>query len=208
MGMILDLVGCEFDRWFVAERGPYMNRAVTWLCVCECGTEQFVYHAALTKGVSRSCGCLRTEMHTQHGLGGTPTYKAWWSMIDRCENIDNKGYWSYGGRGVWVCAEWHDFANFVADVGERPDKNSSLDRIDNEGAYRPGNCQWTSRKMQMRNRRNTLMVEVDGVLVPFISACEDHGVRYVPCLKHMMYHGVSAQASFDLYRQKEYVSLG
>lgn len=90
---------------------------------------------------------------TKHGMDGTPTHRAWVSMLQRCMNPRNKNYPNYGGRGITVCAQWKDFRAFLGDMGERPSPELSLDRIDNDGNYEPGNCRWATRSEQQRNKR-------------------------------------------------------
>ena len=81
----------------------------------------------------------------------SPTYKSWTMMKQRCENRNNPKYPSYGGRGITVCARWESFDAFLADMGERQ-VGFSIERLDNDGHYEPGNCVWASRKTQQRNR--------------------------------------------------------
>ena len=101
-----------------------------------------------------------THNHTtKHG--SSPTYKSWHMMKQRCTNSNYPQYRDYGGRGVQVCAEWHSFENFLADMGERPD-GTSLDRIDNSLGYSPENCRWATKSEQQRNRRDNVWLELDG----------------------------------------------
>jgi hypothetical protein len=134
---------------------------------CECGTEREFWYDAVKRGKSRSCGCLNIELAKQrrldnikaftgarlrHGHTEKPTWKTWSSMINRCTNPNARRWSDYGGRGISVCDRWHVYENFFADMGERP-KGLSLDRIDNDGNYEPGNCKWSTPKEQAANRR-------------------------------------------------------
>ena len=89
----------------------------------------------------------------KHGLGGTPTYRTWYSMLERCRNPKNASYGRYGARGIEVCERWHDLQSFVADMGLRPD-GMTLDRIDPNGGYEASNCRWALVIDQQRSKRN------------------------------------------------------
>lgn len=89
-----------------------------------------------------------------HNQQNSPTYVCWRSMRQRCSNPNVKRYPFYGGRGIKVCERWNSFVNFLADVGERPSPVHSIDRIDNNGHYEPGNVRWAENKTQQRNRTN------------------------------------------------------
>ncbi len=86
-----------------------------------------------------------------------PTYRSWTRMRNRCLNPNAADFSHYGGRGISICVEWEDFLVFLRDMGERP-SGTSLDRIDVNGNYEPGNCRWATAKQQANNRSNTPFV--------------------------------------------------
>lgn len=154
-------IGTVFGRLTVQyrERGRNKFGQYRWSCMCSCGTPVSVTASALQSGGTRSCGCLREEYystHQRHGHGRaarrSATYRSWDHMIQRCTNPSNDNYRYYGGRGINVCPRWRDFSMFLADMGERP-FGRSLDRIENDGNYEPGNCRWATAKEQQRNQR-------------------------------------------------------
>lgn len=161
-----DLTGHRYGRFVVlaaAGRGKCGVRR--WLCRCDCGTERVVFGNSLRSGVTQSCGCRRAENAAAkllvHGMTGTPEHNAWGSMLDRCRNPKNARYLRYGARGIVVCERWMLFENFLADMRLRP-PGMSLDRIDNDGNYEPGNCRWATSKQQRRNTSTNRVVEIHG----------------------------------------------
>lgn len=103
---------------------------------------------------------LKNLDQTKHGMCNTPTWKSWQTMIRRCRGGNDKAKW-YADRGIKVCERWKTFENFYADMGERP-AGMSLDRIDNNGGYEPGNCRWATRVEQGGNKRNNVIWELNG----------------------------------------------
>lgn len=123
-----------------------------------------------------------------HGIT-TNVYHVWRGMRQRCENPNNPKYPTYGGRGITVCPAWHDFLTFRADLGERPSLDHSIDRIDNDGNYEPGNCRWATRTQQVRNRKSSPFVDHDGEVMHLADAADAAGITYQKAI-HKLYRGV------------------
>lgn len=114
-----------------------------------------------------------------HGLSKTPTYWAWIDLRRRCNDKSNSSYESYGGRGITVCDRWaNSFENFIADMGEKPSRGMSIDRIDVNGNYTPENCRWATSKEQGRNKRNNLHITIDEVTLTLPEWCERYNAKY------------------------------
>jgi hypothetical protein len=115
--------------------------------------------------------------NTTHGMSRSPEYQAWNHLQQRCTNPDDPSYPRYGGRGVSVCPKWaHSFDAFLADMGSRPGDGYSIERVDKDGNYEPGNCVWADAKAQARNRSNNRVIEVNGVAKPLAEWAEQAGI--------------------------------
>lgn len=152
-----DIAGQRFGRLIAIEwtgRKDH-NGSYLWLCRCDCGQTSTLPAARLRYGRVTSCGCNKYSGLGQYRHGGTHSilYRIWCSMRQRCNDPGCNAYKYYGARGIKVCTRWSDFANFLTDVGERPHPDLSIDRIDNDGNYEPDNVKWSTRKEQVRNRR-------------------------------------------------------
>lgn len=137
-----------------------------WDCLCDCGESYQRTAAQINEGRGQHCGCMSgkliSEATANHGLTGTPEFKSWDAALYRCDNPNSKDYARYGGRGISVCDRWRDFSVFLSDMGPRPGANHTLDRIDANGNYEPGNCRWADHVTQQSNRRNNIMVRQNG----------------------------------------------
>lgn len=137
------------------------------LCACDCGKEVTVALKYVKSGHTRSCGCARVtnnyRLRYTHGQSHTDEHNIWQGMKQRCYNENVERYPNYGGRGITVCAEWlNDFQQFYRDMGPRPSKFHSIDRINNDGPYSPENCRWATVSQQQRNKRRTVFLTANG----------------------------------------------
>lgn len=190
-----DLTGAKFGRLTVIGYAGVEKNVSYWYCQCGCG--HFVRSAgsSLGKG-AKSCGCYNLDVarqrNTTHGMTYSSEYRIWSLMLDRCKNPKNSRFHRYGGRGIAVCERWLKFENFYADLGARPSLNHSIDRIDSNGNYEPGNVQWATPKEQQRNRCNNRMVNHNGALMSFAEACEIAGVSH-KIARLRVYRGASPE---------------
>src|SRR5215207_4952752 len=161
--MLIDLTGKTYGKLTVLKyNGHNFHRAIMWLCQCSCGNIKSVIGSELKRGRVRSCGCLFRYNNLTHGRSYTYEYQCWADMLQRCNNKNSNNYKYYGARGITVCERWRKFENFYADMGERPNDNYSLDRINNDGNYEPNNCRWTTTDIQAQNKRVYLLKEAVG----------------------------------------------
>lgn len=157
-----NLVGSKYGKLTVIDIAPRgKGGQARWECKCACGETRKVEEYALKKGLVVSCGCYKREMQTKHNMSRTKIYKVWAAMKQRCGNENDKSYNNYGGRGITVCDEWReDFQAFYDWATANGYKEGlQIDRIDNDGDYEPGNCQWTTKKINLRNKRQSVFIE-------------------------------------------------
>ena len=170
--------GQRVFRWTVlceavSSTRPSMRFRRRWLCQCDCGTTKLVLEQSLRlalcshRGGSRSCGCFAAHQATRHGHARngrpSPEYAAWIAAKKRCGNPSNPSFASYGARGIRVCKRWEEsFQAFLDDMGRKPAPNFSLDRVNPDGDYEPGNCRWAPIEVQNRNRKGVCWYEFEG----------------------------------------------
>lgn len=185
---LVDITGQRFNNLVALECLGRRHHSSVWKCRCDCGSEAEVASSALKNGTIKSCGCFRRgrmeALNYKHGKASHirprgAVYKIWDGIKDRCRNRNSPVWQWYGGKGIDIYEPWAlDYELFEKDVGPRPSKKHSLDRIDGKRGYEPGNVRWATGVEQARNRSNNRLTEVGGKLVPLKAACEIHKMPY------------------------------
>ena len=163
-------------------RDPSKENNHIWWFVCDCGASTDLRIKSVRSGNTRSCGCLArsivVERNSTHGLSRKHPreYRCWKDMRSRCNTQTRTDYHLYGGRGISVCDRWDDFGAFLSDMGSRPNA-TSIDRIDVNGNYEPGNCRWADATVQANNKRSNHILVIDGERKTLQEWCNVYGVE-------------------------------
>jgi hypothetical protein len=194
MPALIDITGHHYGRLTVINISHHDRRGhILWACRCDCGTKAIVRRGDLQQGRTRSCGCLKRDItrsqSTKHGHapreGRSGAYRSWAAMRQRCRVNHN-----YSERGIKVCKRWLSFERFFTDMGSRP-RGLTLDRINNDGDYKPGNCHWVTRAEQARNQRRTKLSAAKAHMIrsdtrSLSKTAQDYGVSksHISAIKH------------------------
>jgi len=180
----IDIVGMKYNKLTVISFDGRRGKQSFWVCKCDCGNETIVNGAKLKNGHTKSCGCFLIERRGKssrtHGKSHTPEHNVWLTMTQRCYNKNNPSYPDYGGRGIVMCDRWlgdKGFSNFLIDMGSRPSKNHTIERMDNNKIYSPDNCFWDTRYNQNRNKRSNHWLTVNGRKRLLVDWGNDIGVK-------------------------------
>jgi hypothetical protein len=144
----ISFVGKKIEKWLIKDVFVHDKR-IRFKTICECGKESMPIAYRVFKGYTSSCASCAS---IKHGKYKSSTWHSWSNAKNRCLNKNNKDYENYGGRGISFYEGWHNFDNFLKDMGEKP-KGLTLDRINNNGNYEPGNCRWATYSEQNSNQR-------------------------------------------------------
>lgn len=181
--MTMNIAGKKFGGLTAIEDiGSHPKAGRIWRCACDCGQLTTAHARQLTSGGKKSCGCLKllasfeNGKKTKHGDARhnelrAPTYITWQAMRQRCKRKAE-----YVDRSISVCERWGDYSLFLHDMGARP-QGMTIGRIDNNAGYSPDNCRWETPKQQARNRRNTVIVNLNGEAVSLAEYCERTGIN-------------------------------
>lgn len=202
MPKFADLTKQNFNRLTVLERAKNRNGRVYWKCLCICGNITIVQGCSLTSKATQSCGCLHKEcvkqINSTHCMSNTPEFHTWESIIKRCTNPNTIGWELYGGRGIKICESWrHDFIAFYNHIGTRPSKKHSIDRIDNDGDYEPGNVRWATKQEQANNRRTNHYVTLRGNTLTISEWAKFTNVKRTTIHQRLKYGWPPAKAIFQ-----------
>lgn len=201
MPSLINLVGRSFGRLTVETRAPDHEqpsgkKIARWECRCECGNTAAILGQNLLSGSVISCGCFNKEVHTRHGAtrqrSGSRyrTYRRWGAAKERCFNSATPMYRYYGGRGITMCDRWrNDFEAFLADMGECPPA-FTLERVDFDGDYEPGNCTWIPKSEQAKNRRGNVLITFEGETMTLMDWSRHLGAPYPTIRDWYKYKGV------------------
>lgn len=163
---------------FLSECGSNARGQKLWRVLCSCGKECIKLGTAVRTGSTKSCGCLAVSGNSgkKHNKRYTRVYTIWCNMKARCLNANHPAYHNYGGRGISIASQWLKFDAFFNDVGHPPDNSHTLDRIDNNKGYEPGNVRWVQRAVQARNTRQNIWVTIDGNTKCLHDWCDEYKI--------------------------------
>lgn len=176
-----DLTGEIFGNWTVLKYAGKEDTRAMWVCRCSCGALALVQASGLTRKMTQGCHkCYQRRRRAARTYLYAAERCAWREMQTRCYNSNRAGYHNYGGRGISVCERWRGkdgFDHFMEDMGHRPTPGHSLDRINVNGNYEPGNCRWATRSEQAGNRRAAVKITYDGVTLCLAEWAKKTGIR-------------------------------
>ena len=192
---VKDLTDRRFGLLVILRYAESRHRRAYWLCRCDCGREILASGGNLRAGDKKSCGCYTRQLIAAgvrtHGLSYNYIYTAWKHMCQRCQNPNESSFHNYGGRGIVVCERWrHSFVSFAKDMGPRPSSKHTLERIDNDGNYKPTNCRWATHLEQHRNTRANRIIEHNGEVHCLAEWAEITGLSH-HCIRWRLLNGWS-----------------
>ena len=193
----------------IGPTGKNKHNRMEWLCVCGCGETCTTVSGELFSGDTKSCGCQSSRLtigkrSTTHRLGGTPEHRSWSQMKGRCKNPNNHKYLRYGGRGISVCGRWNKFENFLSDMGKKPSKHHSIDRIDNDGNYEPTNCRWATPRQQSNNTRRNVLLTHNGKTLTLAQWSRRTGIKHTTINDRINKHGWTVESALTKPVQIKY----
>lgn len=208
MSAKIDMLGKTYGRLTVVGEAKSDTGCRMLRCVCECGNEKLARPGHIRVGDTTSCGCGPNSgvgargTGPAHGQSRTPLYTRWRRMIDRVENPKNRDFRHYGGRGITICERWREpngqgFLNFAADMGPTFQPDLTLERVDVDGPYSPGNCCWATRAEQNRNQRRNRYVTWRGRTMVVADWADLLGLNYDTLRRRLYRSGWSVERALS-----------
>lgn len=198
-----DLTGMVFNNLTVIRFIGRTNNRYLWECRCACGSILNVDRNNFVSGHTKSCGCLllifMAKKFTTHGESDkTKEYRAWCSIKKRCFTKSIAAYSRYGGRGITMYAPWAEsYTNFLQDVGRAPSRYHSIERVNNDGNYEPGNVCWATMKQQNNNRRSNHNITYNGQTKNIKTWCDQLGLN-ARKIRQRINRGWSPEKAFEI----------
>lgn len=183
MNAPIDISGNRFGLLVAISEADKIKGRRAYNCKCDCGSNTVVRVESLRAGITKSCGCIRSErignLNKSHQMCDSPEYKSWSHAKQRVMNKNDKKYINYGGRGIKMCDRWfNSFENFYSDLGNKPSSKHTIGRIDVNGDYCPENCRWENHSQQARERTDNVYVFVDNEKMILKDACKKLNIKY------------------------------
>lgn len=218
-----DIIGVRFGRLVVQSYSHAERRKDSgglkhyYNCLCDCGNICVIERNSLRSMNTSSCGCIKKEMLIKRNKetgslhGDSKKYKrlhnSWSGMLNRCEHTNNKNYNLYGGRGIQVCAEWHEWENFKNWSLTHGYKDGlTIDRINRNGNYEPSNCRWVTMDIQANNKSNNKYITYQGRTQSLADWCRELNLDYFRTKARINACNMTPEQAFELpkyYTQKE-----
>jgi hypothetical protein len=200
--IVHDITGQRFGRLAVKQfAGRSRHRKALWECLCDCGNVTIVVGSDLRNGRTNSCRCLHKELlkkrATTHGETRSPEYIIWNLMRQRCMNPNATNSHRYIGRGITICERWSKFENFLQDMGRRPSPELTLDRINNDGNYEPGNCRWGTEEQQHNNTSKSKFLSFNGETLTIAQWARKLGIKYMTLYTRIISLGWTAEMALS-----------
>lgn len=205
----IPVIGERFGRLTVIALAEKTKKYRLWRCRCDCGNDTLVRSNQLNRSSVQSCGCLVKDAARDRGVRAVQRratnpqppaesrsveYRTWGAIIYRCTNPTAPHWKHYGGRGITICDEWRrDYRSFLAHMGRRPSADHSIDRINNDRGYEPGNVRWAVPVAQARNRSTATMLTAFGKTMSAVEWAETVGLNYGSLLNRIVRHGWSVE---------------
>ena len=200
-----EIIGKTFGRLTVVESYRINGRVyVKATCTCNGNVKEYDY-CSLKTGHTQSCGCLRRETISKtksiHHGKGTRLYNIWKNMRQRCLNPKHPEYKYYGGNNIMICSEWDDFTKFRTwALNNGYAETLTIERINLNEGYNPINCKWILKGQQSSNKRDTVLMTINGISKPFTIWCKEYGIAY-KTVKKRMSKGMDFQTALTAPKQ-------